>query len=121
MYLTLTLEEVHSLVGNQVSCQVLRGVHKADNGRSSKICAFEKLDVARLLCGLLEIDDTSHHGESLGHVRAGTSAKAFDGLCGLIELALSDEPVGRFWCEKKKNEKWCREHPLERNRSSDRG
>ena len=72
------LEEVHGLVGDEVSRQILCSVHTTDNGGSSEITAFEKLKVRRLSSSRLELDCPMHHGDCVVGPHARASPKSFD-------------------------------------------
>ena len=58
-------EEVDSLVGDEVTSQVLCGVHTTNDEGSSEICSLEKFDVAGLLLALLQLNGSTHHGNGL--------------------------------------------------------
>jgi hypothetical protein len=85
----LTLKEKDGLVGDEIACQVLRGIDTTDNGGTSKISALEKFEQIGRYVGLL-IDDSSHHSHSLGSVDSRSSTETLDGSSSLVQLALAD-------------------------------
>lgn len=111
------MKEVNSLISDQVSCQILGGIHETDDERASEICASEKLGVAGLPDRLLVLDDTTDHSDSFGDFDSGTLSETPDRYRRLLEFTLSDEPVWRFGREEHENRKWCGEHPLKSDRN----
>lgn len=58
----LTLEEINSLVGDQVTGQVLRGVHTAHDEGAVAVGALEQLQKTWLALVLLQFNSATHHG-----------------------------------------------------------
>jgi hypothetical protein len=109
----LTLEEVDSLVSDQIARQVLRCVHTAHNQGAVAISAFPQLEEIGLLLRLFEFDRTAHHGNCICRVISCAGAsKAADSLLGLSESTLADEPPRRFRRDEEENSERSREHPL---------
>ena len=109
------LEEVDSLVGDEVTSQVLRSVDTADDESAVEISATEQFKVVGVLDRLLEIDGTTHHGDGLAEVQAGAASETANCVFGFFEAALADEPPGRLWREVDENGERSGEHPLKRN------
>jgi hypothetical protein len=66
---TLTLEEECGLVGDEVTGEVLRGVHQTSDGCAPKICALEQVKQGRSAAQLsLDLDGALNHGELLSVV-----------------------------------------------------
>lgn len=61
----LTLEEVDRLVSDKIACEVLSQVHAADNEGAVEVSALEQFDVGWWLGRCLELNDTTHHSDSL--------------------------------------------------------
>lgn len=60
----LTLEEESGLVGNEVTGEILRGVHQTGDSRAPEISAFEQVKQSRNTAQLgLDLDRTLDHGE----------------------------------------------------------
>src|SRR6478736_8308530 len=93
----LTLEEECSLVGDQVTSKVLRGIDQTSNNCSSQIGTLEQVKKRRVSTKLLlNLHCTLHHGKLLlGDFLIFTS-ETFDGAESFVFATLSDEPPGRF-------------------------
>lgn len=115
--ISLTLEEVDSLVSDQVTSKVLSGVDAANDGSTVSISALEELNEAGLFDGLLEINGTSHHGNSLlSVVDVGRTSETSNSIRSLLETTLSDEPPGRLGGEEDEDGEGSGEHPLKSDR-----
>jgi hypothetical protein len=112
----LTLEEEDSLVGNQVTSQVLRSVDAAHNEGTVKVNAAEQLKVAGLLLTRLKVNSTAHHSNSLrGIGDDGATSQTADGLGCLFKTALADKPPGRLGSKVEEDGERGGEHPLQCN------
>lgn len=112
----LTLKEVDSLVGNQVTRQVLRGVHTTNNKSTVEISALPQLNQVRLLDSLLKIDSPAHHSHRLRGIKPSPASQTGNRLLSLLEAPLADEPPGRLGSQKQQDRKRGGEHPLQRDR-----
>ncbi len=63
-----TFEEINSLVGNEVTSEVLGRVHTTNNECAVAVSALEKFQNTRLLLRLLQLNSTTHHGDGLFRV-----------------------------------------------------
>lgn len=116
----LTLEEIDSLVGNQITSQILRRIHTANDQCAVAISALPQFNKTGLLHGLFQINGTTHHGYLiLGVIVCTAAAKALDSLLCLIQPALSYEPPRRLRCQEQEDSERSWEHPLECDGNSD--
>lgn len=115
MDMELTLEEVGSLVGNQVASKVLRRVHQANDERSPQISALEqirKLGRTALLL-LLNLDGALNHGQFLDRILLGLATQALDGLERLRLATAAGEPPRGFGREEDEDQEGRGENPLQ--------
>ena len=111
--IALTLEEVYSLIGDQIAGQILRSVDTANNERAVEISALPEFNQAWLLLSLLQLDRATHHCHGVSWIVSCTgAAKAADSFLCIREAALACEPPWRFWSDEHEDGKWCGEHPL---------
>jgi hypothetical protein len=62
-----TLEEENSLIGDQVTSQILSGVDTTNDSSSSKVGSLEQLEKVGRDIGF-SVNGSSHHGDRLGGV-----------------------------------------------------
>lgn len=86
----LTLEEVDSLVSDEITRKILRQVYTANDASAVEISAFEQLQEAWPLVGGLHLNDTAHHGDSLSRLHLRPASKSLDRVRCFFESSMSD-------------------------------
>jgi hypothetical protein len=104
-----------SLIGDEITSQVLGKVDTADDHGATEVDTLEQFDVVGLLVALLKLDDTAHHGDALLGIDSSLTAETSDGLGSLLELALAGQPPRGLRCEEDQDGERSGEHPLKRN------
>lgn len=91
----LTFKEESSLVGDQVTSKVLRGVHQASDDGSAQIGTLDQVKKRRVVSSLLLNDDGAfNHGKGLGSLLLILGTKTLDGAKSLLLAAVANEPPG---------------------------
>lgn len=111
---TGALEEEGGLIGDEVSCKVLRGVDQAGDGRSAEIHSLEQVQEGWIATEMsFDLDGPFHHGECIVDFLLGVVSQTSDGSHRLFLAAATNEPPRRLRCEEEDHHEWDREDPLE--------
>lgn len=103
--LELTLEEECSLVGDQVTGEVLRCVHQASDDCPAEIGALEEIEEGwgSALLGL-DLDSTFNHGERLLRLLGVFATQSLDGAESFRFAAAAEQPPGGFGGQEDQNQ-----------------
>lgn len=83
------------MIGNQITGEILRGVHEAGDEGSSEIGPAEEVEEGGRTAELgLNLDGSLNHGNLAGGGLGGLCAETADGLEGLLLATVADEPPG---------------------------
>lgn len=101
----LTLEEECRLIGNQVTGEILRGVHQTGDDCAAEVSALEQIEESRCSAHLgFDLNGSLNHGEGLLGLLLVFAAEALDGAKGFGFAAVANEPPGRLGSEENENQ-----------------
>jgi len=103
----LTLEEEGRLISNQVTGEILRRVHEADDEGSSQVGALEEIEKGRCPAQLsFNFDGSFNHSKCILITLYGFTTQALDGAKSFLFASAANEPPRGLGSEEDDYQKW---------------